>query len=178
MPGRLLLSLPSWHVPPLSSQPHRRLIPSSFAVSNQKRCAKLGDLLAAASTRSASDKSSDATDKLAAEKMRSSAVFKAFVTSLEALVSDAPDYKAVIKCMAPSAVGRIYLTGGAAASPVMSKFAAARNAAELDEALNVLLAVDEAGSALGKTVVSKGMTLKVRRPRKPTWPPHTIMLLA
>ena len=118
--------------------------------------------MAAATARSSADKASAGADKLAAEKMRASGTFKTVVTSLEALVSDTPEYKAVIKLLAPTAWGRIFLTGGAAASPILTKFAAAKNATELDEALNALLAVDEAGKALGKTVVTKGFALKVR----------------
>ena len=94
--------------------------------------------------------------------MRTSAAFVALVAALEALISDEPDYKAVVKLLAPTAVGRIYITTGTAASPVMTKFAAARHSNELDEALNLLLAVDEAGIPLGKTVVAKGLAAKVR----------------
>ena len=131
------------------------------AASIQARCAKLGDFLTSAVARSSSDKSASGADTLAAEKMRASPSFVALVASLEALVSATPDYKAVIKCLAPTAVGRMYLNGGTAASPIMAKFAAARNSSELDEALNHLLAVDEAGAHLGKTVVQKGLALKV-----------------
>ena len=129
--------------------------------SNQARCSKLGDLLAVAASRSRQGKGQEANDKDAAEKMRSSPQFKDRMASLEALVSDKPDYRAVIKLLAPTAVGRIYINGGAAASPLISKFAAIRHSGELDSALNSILAVDEAGLALGKTVVLAGWALKI-----------------
>ena len=128
----------------------------------QTRCSRMGDLLAAAQSRSSAQTASVGTDKAAADKMRTSAAFVALVAALEALISDEPDYKAVVKILAPTAVGRIYINTGTAASPVMTKFAAARHSNELDEALNMLLAVDEAGTPLGKTVVAKGLAAKVR----------------
>ena len=128
----------------------------------QTRCARIGDLLAAAQSRSSSQTVSTGTDKAAADKLRTSASFVTLVAALEALICDEPDYKAVIRLLSPTAVGRIFITTGTAASPVMTKFTAARHTNELDEALNMLLAVDEAGVPLGKTAVAKGLAAKVR----------------
>lgn len=137
----------------------------------QTRCARIGDMLAAAQARSSSMSLTSGPDKAAADKLRASALFVSLVTSLEALVCDEPDYKAVIKLLAPTAVGRIFIAAGTAASPVMTKFSAARRSDELDEALNSLLAVDEGGKPLGKNVVAKGLALKVRNhpPMRAPW---------
>jgi hypothetical protein len=129
--------------------------------SSKDRCSKAGDALAAAASKPQADKLAAGTDKAAAEKMRASAPFISMIASMEALISDTPDYKSVIKILAGTAVGRIYINSGTSASPVMLKFAAARHTAELDLALNAILSVDESGKTLGKTAVKAGMALKL-----------------
>ena len=130
--------------------------------SNADRCCKLGELLAAATSRSPVDATAArASDETAAAKMRASAPFQALSTSLEALVSSAPDYHAVIKLLAPTAVGRKFLNGGPAATPIIAKFTAARIPLQLDGALNKELAVEEDGKPLGKTLALNKLCLKM-----------------
>ena len=129
---------------------------------NITRCAKLGELLYAHTSRSSGDTSaSKLADKAAADKMRASDKFKSLAVALDALVSATPNYFSVITLLAPTAEGRIFLSGGTPASATMGKFKAARQATELDTALNKIVAVDEDGTPLRKSLVSPGLALKL-----------------
>jgi hypothetical protein len=127
---------------------------------NHIRASRLGDLLASMSGKAGEEKKSG-SDKAATESMRATSTYITLTKELEAHVSSTPDYKAVITIMAATAVGRIYLSGGAAASPIMSKFAAAKQSSLLDEALNKILSVDEDGVPLSKNVIVPGTALKL-----------------
>ena len=132
---------------------------SPISGSNQIRASRLGDLLASIATRPPGDDKKSGSDKAAAEKMRTSQWYTTLTSALEAHVTDTPDYKAVIILLASTAVGRIFLSGGAAASPIMNKFTAAKQHTLLDEALNKILAVDEDGTPLGKFVIKLGTAI-------------------
>jgi hypothetical protein len=132
---------------------------SPITGTNTIRASRIGDLLALTSTRASGDEKKSGADKAAAEKMRLSTEYIALTSALEAHISETPDYKAVITILAATAVGRIFLSGGAAASPIMAKFTACKQHSLLDEALNKLLAVDEDGIPLGKWVIKPGTAI-------------------
>ena len=127
--------------------------------SNVTRSTAVGNLLAAAV---AAEKSGE-TKKDAKEvtAMQTSAPYKAVISVLEANNTTAPDYNAVVKALAETSVGRIFLTNGKEAAPIYAKFKAARGFHELTQALNFVLAVDEAGVALVGTVVLAGVAVKL-----------------
>ena len=82
-------------------------------------------------------------DSAALGKMHASTVYTGLIAALEALKTEPIDYNKVIKTMAATAIGRLYLVKGKVASPIFRTFAAGRKDSLITSALNAVLAVDE-----------------------------------
>lgn len=126
---------------------------------NSTRCRELGEQLLLTSAKKGSNSivSDDTADAAANEKMCASAAYKELHSELEKLDVSPTDYLAVVQTLASTALGRVYIAEGKAASAFLNRFKAARGKAELDASLNELLAIDERGDKLHETVIAPGI---------------------
>ena len=129
--------------------------PENSKKPDTERVRIVGEMLATALDKGTAETLS-AKDPAAIEKMHASAAFTELVKQLEALNTDPVDYNEVVKTLAKSAVGRIYLVGGKAATPVMNHFKAARLDSEMTAALNAILAVEKGTKTKLDAVVING----------------------
>ena len=129
--------------------------PALSIATNAARGRVVGDYLAAHLARAGTDK--HPSDRAELDKMHKSATFTTLTSDLDAVNVATPDYSAVIKIMARTAAGSHFLAMKANPAPVFVNFKAARESHIMDIAFNSVLAVDEAGSPLGKTVTRAGI---------------------
>ena len=121
--------------------------PSLRSADNDKKCAALGRAIGR-SLQHEQGKGNKGEDTDADARLRTSKVYTELLTTLEAEDKSPPDFAVVLKAMASTAVGRVYLVSGKAAAPIFAKFAAGRTDAEYAKAFNAVVAVDAAGKSL------------------------------
>lgn len=122
---------------------------------NAARGRVVGDYLATHLARAGTDK--NPSDRAELDKMHRSTTFTTLTSDLDAVNVTNPDYSAVIKIMARTAAGCHFLAMKVNPAPVFLNFKAARESHIMDLAFNSVLAVDEAGTPLGKTVTRPGI---------------------
>ena len=125
--------------------------------SNVVRGRIIGDYLAIMSSRDKEEPKA----RTASDKMHASATFITLNASLEKEVAAKPNYDNVVKIIAGTAAGQHFLIKKATPGPVWSNFKAARQESVMDSALNAIIAVDNDGTSLGKTVVANGLARKL-----------------
>ena len=125
--------------------------PENILLNNADRARVAGDLLATAMAKTATEHSSK--DTAAIEKMHADQGFKDLVRNAELLNVQPVNYDKVVKLLAATACGRIFIVKGKAAIQVFENFRAARKNHNVTNALNSAIAFNQVGVPLETKVV-------------------------